>query len=169
MSPVGEGDGTPLQYSCWKIPWAVEPGRLQFMDGVAKSRTRLSDFPFTFHFHALEKESEVAHSSLTLCHPMDCSLSGSSVHGIFQARVLEWIAISFSRRSSRPSSRGSSQPRNRTRVSRVAGRRFTIWATRDPLQHSCLENPRDGGAWWAAVYGVTQSQRRLKLLSHLAT
>ena len=51
------------------------------------------------------KKSEVAQSCQTLCNPMDCSLSGSSVYGIFQARVLEWIAISFSR--------GSSQPRNR--------------------------------------------------------
>ena len=65
--------------------------------------------------------SEVAQSCPTLCDPMDCSLSGSTVHGIFQARVLEWIAISFSR--------GSSQPRNRTRVSRIAGRRFTVWAS----------------------------------------
>ena len=47
------------------------------------------------------KWSEVAQSCRTLCNPMDCSLSGSSVHGIFQARVLEWIAISFSRGSSR--------------------------------------------------------------------
>ena len=39
--------------------------------------------------------SEVAQSCLTLCDPMDCSLPGSSVHGIFQARVLEWVAISF--------------------------------------------------------------------------
>ena len=53
-----------------------------------------------------ESESEVAQSCPTLCDPMDCSLSGSSIHGIFQARVLEWIAISFSS--------GSSQPRNRT-------------------------------------------------------
>ena len=52
----------------------------------------------------------------TLCDPMDCSLSGVSVHGIFQARVLEWIAISFSR--------GSSRPRNRTWVSHITGRRF---------------------------------------------
>ena len=51
------------------------------------------------------------------------SLSGSSVHRIFQARVLEWIAISFSR--------GSSRSRNRTRVSRTAGRRFTIWVIRE--------------------------------------
>ena len=43
-----------------------------------------------------ESESEVTQWCLTLCDPMDCSLSGSSVHGIFQARVLEWIAISFS-------------------------------------------------------------------------
>ena len=70
-------------------------------------------------------ESAVAQSCPTLCDPMDCSLSGSSVHGIFQARVLEWIAISFSR--------GPSRPRNRTRVSHIASRCFTIWATREDL------------------------------------
>ena len=47
-----------------------------------------------------ESESEVAQSCLTLCDPMDCSPPGSSVHEIFQARVLEWLAISFSRKSS---------------------------------------------------------------------
>ena len=46
----------------WKIPWTEEPGRLQTM-GSAGSRTRLSDFTFTFHFHALEKEIET-HSSV---------------------------------------------------------------------------------------------------------
>ena len=54
---------------------------------------------------------------------MDCSLPGSSVHGIFQEIVLEWIAISFSR--------GSSQPRVRTQVSCIVDRRFTIWTTRE--------------------------------------
>ena len=48
----------------------------------------------------VKSESEVAQSCPTLCDPMDCSLSGSSAHGIFQARVLEWVAISFSRGSS---------------------------------------------------------------------
>ena len=43
-----------------------------------------------------QRESEVAQSCLTLCDPMDCSLSSSSIHGIFQARVLEWIGIPFS-------------------------------------------------------------------------
>ena len=70
-----------------------------------------------------ESESEVAQSCLTLCDPMDCSLPCSSVHGIFQAIVLEWIAISFSR--------GSSQPRDWTQVSYIVDRRFTLWATRE--------------------------------------
>ena len=59
----------------------------------------------------------VAQFCLTLCDPMDCSPPGSSVHEIFQARILEWVAISFSR--------GSSQPRDRTQVSCTAGRSFT--------------------------------------------
>ena len=54
---------------------------------------------------------------------MECSPPGSSVHGILQARILEWVAISFSR--------GSSQPRDQTQVSRTAGRRFNLWATRE--------------------------------------
>ena len=73
----------------WKIPWTEEPGRLQ-IHAFTKSRTQLSDFTFTFHFHALEEGNG------------------------------------------------------------------------NPLQCSCLENPRDGGAWWAAVYGVAQSRTRLK-------
>ena len=69
------------------------------------------------------KESEVAQSCPTLCDPLDCSPPGSSVHGILQARILEWAAISFSR--------GSSWPRHRTQVSCIAGRRFNLWATRE--------------------------------------
>ena len=94
-----------------------------------------------------ESESEVAQSCLTLGDPMDCSLPDSSVHGIFQAIVLEWIAISFSRRSS--------QPRYWTWVSYIVDRCFTVWATREcsdkswstrerngkSLQYSCLEKP----------------------------
>ena len=54
--------------------------------------------------------------------PVDCSPPGSSVHGISQARILEWIATSFSM--------GSSWPTDQTRVSRIAGRFFTVWDTR---------------------------------------
>ena len=70
-------------------------------------------------------KSEVTQSCPTLCDPIDCSLPGSSVHEIFQAIVLEWIAISFSRRSS--------QPRAQTRVSCIVDRCFTVWATREVL------------------------------------
>ena len=123
----------------------------------------------------------------------DCSPPGSSVHGILQTRMLEWVAISFSR--------GASQPRDRSLVSHIAGSllhcrqilhwhqgsRFVIAGKHNglpqgdspscpplkdskevngegngsPLQHSCLENPMDGGAWWAAVHGVTKSRTRL--------
>ena len=48
----------------------------------------------------LKKENKVTQSCLTLSDPMDCSLPGFSIHGIFQARILEWVAISFSRGSS---------------------------------------------------------------------
>ena len=62
-------------------------------------------------------------SCVKLCDPVDCGLPGSCIHGILQARILEWVAISFSW--------GSSQPRNRTWVSRIGGRRFNLWATRE--------------------------------------
>ena len=54
---------------------------------------------------------------------MDSSQPDSSVHGIFQARIMEWVAISFSR--------GSSRPRDQTQVSHIVGRHFTVWATRE--------------------------------------
>ena len=63
-------------------------------------------------------ESEVSQSCPTLCHSMDCSPPGSSVHGVCQARILDWVAIFFSR--------GSSQLKDRTLVSRIAGRLFTV-------------------------------------------
>ena len=71
------------------------------------------------------KSKWIAQLCLTLCNPMDYNLPGSSAHGIFQARTLEWVAISLSR--------GASQPKDQTQVSHIAGRCFTIWATREDL------------------------------------
>ena len=65
----------------------------------------------------------VTQSCLTLYNPMDCSPPGSPVHGILQARILEWVAISFSR--------GSYRPRDQTQVSCTAGGFFIVWATRE--------------------------------------
>ena len=63
----------------------------------------------------------VAKSCPTLCDPMDCSLPGYSVHGILQARILEWVATSFSK--------GSFRLKDLAHISCIAGRFFTIWAT----------------------------------------
>ena len=78
----------------------------------------LSPVALSSYFEKVKSESKVTQSCPTLWDPMDCSLQGFSVHGILQARVLEWVVISFSR--------GSSQPRDRAQVSRIAGRHFTI-------------------------------------------
>ena len=102
------------------------------------------------------KVSEVAQSCLTLCDPTDCSLPGSSIHGIFQARVLEWVATSFSRRSSRP--------RDWTRVSHTVGRRFTVWATREVPRY-----PKEGknGCFCSGFQGLLAAYSDLFLSSLL--
>ena len=87
-----------------------------------------------------ESETEVkgkfAQSCQTL-HPQDCSLPGSSVHGILQARILAWVAVPFSR--------GFSQPRDQTQVSCITGRFFTIWATGKAQEYwsKLIPTPRD--------------------------
>ena len=105
----------------------------------------------------------------TLYDPMDYSPLGSSVHGILQARILDWVAISSSRRSS--------QPRNQTWVSCSAGDPGSIPGSgrssgegnSNPVQYSCLENPMDGGAWCATVHRVAKSQTRLSDFTHTHT
>ena len=76
---------------------------------------------------------------------MDCSLPGSSVHGIFQTRILEWVAISFSR--------GSSPPRDQTWVSRTAGRLFTFWATKEAGRgrERNLKWKEETLGWWISL------------------
>ena len=77
----------------------------------------------------IHESESVSCSVMSDCDPMDCSSpSGSSVHGIPLARILEWVAI--------PYSGGSSWPRDRTQVSCTAGRFFTVWVTREGLSFS---------------------------------
>ena len=114
-------------YSCWPStpPEGVQGGvRHSVLQAIWWVRS--SDRCFRNRFYNLNLcissyLSEVAQSYVTLWDPIHCSLPGSSVLGIFQARVLEWVAISFFR--------GSPQPRDQTQVSRIAGRCFTLWAT----------------------------------------
>ena len=90
------------------------PGKLPQLQAISSSLLWISTV-----FHN-EVKVLVGQSHPTLCDPMDCSLPGRSLHGILQARVLEWVTVSFSR--------GSSWPRDRTWVSRIPGRRFNLWA-----------------------------------------
>ena len=78
--------------------------------------------------HSLRVKVLVSRSCPTHCNPTNCSPPGSSVHGILQARILQWVAISFSR--------GSSQLRDQAQVSCIACRLFTVWSTRE--DHSSL-------------------------------
>ena len=141
LSCIGEGNGTPLQYSCLENPmdrgawWAA-------VHGAAKSRTRLSDFTFTFHFHALEKE--MAPHSSTLAWKITWMQEPGGLQSIGSRRVgHDWVTS------------------------------LSLWCIGEgngnPLQFSCLENLRDRGAWWAAIYRVAQSQTRLKRLSSKGT
>ena len=85
--------------------------------------------------HAAGKWKCQSLSCVRFHNPMDCSLPGSSVHGILQARTLEWVAIPFSK--------GSSQPRGQTRVCRIAGRFFTVLSHRgSPGGHAIWHGPK---------------------------
>ena len=86
----------------------------------------------------VKSESEVTQSCPILSNPMDYSLPGSSIHGIFQARVLEWGAIAF---SGAHCNWGYFSPSCKPVCSGNGEGNGT------PLQYSCLENPMDGGAW----------------------
>ena len=73
----------------WKIPWMEEPGRLHAVHGVVKSQTRLSDFTFTFHFHALEKEMATHSSVLAWRIPGMGSLMGCHLWGCTESDTTE--------------------------------------------------------------------------------
>ena len=102
LNPAWTSGSSWFMY-CWSMAWRILSITLLLCAAAAAAKS-LQSCP-------------------TLREPVDCSLPGSSVHGIFQAIVLEWIAISHSK--------GSSQPRDRTRVSCIVDRRFTAWATRE--------------------------------------
>ena len=101
-----------IDYKCYHLLWCPQTNCLTFLC-----------LSFLICKLGTHTHTEVAQSCPTLCDPMDCSPPGSSVHGIFQAWILEWVDISFSR--------GSSWARDQTQVSRIVGRRFTVWATRE--------------------------------------
>ena len=106
----GGGNGNPLQYSCLENP--MDRGALwATVHSTAKSRTRLKRVSVHTHtgtehraifMNAFHASCICAQLCPPLCTHRDCSSPDSSVHGIFQARILEWLAISYSRRSFQP-------------------------------------------------------------------
>ena len=131
----GVGNSNVLQYSCLEkcgqrilagySPWVTESWTHTHTHTHTHTQSLLSQMLF----YRKVKVKSLSH--VQLCHPVDCSLPAFSIHGIFQARVLGWVAISFSSRSF--------QPRDRTQVSCIVGRHFTIWATREILQNHVLK------------------------------
>ena len=119
----------------WKIPWTEEPGGLlslgsQWLWPLVSAQCIGCTGSYGPSGRELVQQAELfSEPSLDLCmraqswptlrNPMDCSPPGSSVHGIFQTRTLEWVATSLSR--------GSSWPRDWTHISCLAGRFFTCW------------------------------------------
>ena len=132
MKNIGEGNGNPLQYSCLENSmgrgawWAA-------VHGVTKSRTWLSDFTFTFHFHALEKEM-VAHSS-----------------------VLAWRIPEMVETGGLPSMGLHRVGHNWSDLAAAAWKIYMPHGVGNdcPLQYSCLGKSMDGRAWWVVVHGVT--------------
>ena len=135
-SPAWQTDSLPLshQESPGMLEWVAYPFSRE--SSLPRNRTGVS----CLNILSIQKakqlsktpESEVTQSSLTLCDPMDCNLPGSSVHGIFQGRILEWVAISFFR--------GSSRPRDPTWFSYTADRLFTVGATGKTFQAKFPQN-----------------------------
>ena len=130
LSCIGEGNGNPLQCSCLENPrdggawWSAVSGVAQSrtqLKGLSSSSSSSKNYPLLSLF---ESESE-SHSvlSYSFCGPMDYT-----VNGILEVRILEWVAFPFSR--------GSSQRRDWTQVSHIAGRLFTNWASREAQEYS---------------------------------
>ena len=112
---------------------------------------------FLLQCRKVKSESEVAQSCPTLSNPMDCSLPGSSVHGIFQARVLEWGAIAFSAHVELVVNNSSTSAEDANSIPVLE--RFPRGGHGNPLQYSCLENPTDRGAQQAIVHRVAKSRK----------
>ena len=119
-------------------------------------------------------DSLVAQLCLTLCNPLDFATPpDSSAQGILQARILEWVAIPFSRGFSdlgiesrlgfHGGPDGKESAWNARHLGLIQGLgRFTREGNGHPLQYSCLGNPMDGGTWQTTVHGIAKSQKRLR-------
>ena len=162
---TGEGNGTSLQCSCLENPmgrgawWAA-------VHGVTESRTWLSNFTFTFHFHALEWEMATHSSVLAWGIPWTEEPGGLPSMGSHRIGH-DWSDLAAATtQTGFPGGGGGFPLANAEDSSSIPGLgRFPGGGNSNPLQYSCLENPMDRGAWRATVQRVTKSQTWLKQLS----
>ena len=136
--PLGKGMAPHSSVLAWRIPWTEEPGWLQLTGSQRVGRDWATSLWLTMSPQIMTTQGKDQVYIMLL--PLSCfsraqlfvtpwtiySPPGSSVHGILQARILEWVAISYSR--------GSSWPKDRTWVSCIAGSFLTVWATREAHQ-----------------------------------
>ena len=151
MAQTGEGNGTPLQYSCLENPmdggawWAA-------VHGVAKSRTQLSNFTFIFHFHTLEKEMATHSSVLAWRIPGTGKPGGLPSMGSHKVKH-DWSDLAAAAAADRKESASNAKDLGSIPGSgRSPGERNGY-----PLQHSCLENSINRRIWRATVHGVAKS------------
>ena len=143
-----------------KNRWATFGG----MEAITIREPTKSEWPhisYAVHWVVPYKRVKVliAQSCPALCDPMDCSPSGSSVHGVLQTRILEWVAVPFSRESS--------QSRNWTQVSHIVGGFFTSWATREA--RCCIKShPKvlSLWGWWFVNKSLIRGQSLSSSFKH---
>ena len=141
------GDWTTTKWSCLLLFWLIFIVLcMKVWKLIRKDQHNLAMHPCMLSLK----------SCSTLCNSMDCSPPGFSVHGILQAKILEWVAM--------PSSKGSSRPRE-TQVSGLAGRFFSIWATREAqFSHSYTKLSLVISLMLKNLYYVQVERRRIFLL-----
>ena len=149
----------------WEIPWTEEPGRLRSMGSqrVRNNRSNLSTHaPEIDDKIRKQKPQQLLHTSLSPAAVTNCCnfLEGPGPTG---PSVSKFLVSQFAQ-GSLPVDRGAWRAAvhrvawSWTRLKRLSTHACTGEENGNPLQYSCLENPRDRGAWWAAVYGVAQSR-----------
>ena len=130
----------------WRIPWMEKPGGLQSMASL-RVRHGLSNFTFTFHFHALEMEMATHSSVLAWRIPGTGGAWWAAVYGVSQSRT-RLNRLSSSSNSIKTSSDGKASVYNVGDLGVIPGSgRFSGKGNGNSLQYSCLENLMEGGAW----------------------
>ena len=152
----------------WEAPWTEEPGGLQSIGSQRVGHNWVTNTPHpprTVHCQKQSWEkpsrpvlkvgtdrrhektwrfpewvSEKSPRCVWLCSPLGCSPPGSSVHGILQDRILEWVVVPFSR--------ASCQSRDWIQISHIAGGFFAIWATREAWRFPKPPNTAIKEIWW---------------------